>query len=69
MDNTILHNNYRIITGNFHNDLQYWTEFVRNTQECVALEGITNKFSPILKVIMKIASYYTIYSTTYDYPR
>jgi len=27
-----------IITGNFHNDLQYWTEFVRNAQERYNIE-------------------------------
>jgi len=33
----------------FQNDLQYWTEFVRNALELYVLLGITNKFShPII---------------------
>jgi len=43
-----------IITGNFHNGLQHWTEFVRNAQERYALLGITNKFSPISCSLWKL---------------
>jgi len=39
------------------------------TYRIIALLGITNKFIPILKVVKKIASNYTIYSMTNGYPR